>query len=448
MTARLPDAALEDHGVLRFITAGSVDDGKSTLIGRLLYDSRGILQDQLAALARAAERRPGATVAAGPAAIDLSLLTDGLEAEREQGITIDVAYRYFATAQRKFIIADTPGHEQYTRNMVTAATTADAAVILIDATRVKDGELLAQTRRHAALAHLLGIRQVAVAVNKMDRLGFDRDAFEAIVAAYRALAERLGAGVFTAIPVSALDGDNVVTASARLPWYAGPTLLSWLESAPSEIDALRRAEAPFRFPVQLALRGYGTGGGSARGYAGRVASGSVRVGDEVQVQPGSLIARIAAIETHDGRLNEAFTGQSVALRLDRELDVSRGDLIVAADAPARIASRFGADLAWLDDEPARPGAKLWLRHGARNVAARVKRLDRRLDLGKVAWREAGSADAALARNDITRVEIETQQPLAIDAYDAVRAGGAFVLVDGASHRTVAAGMIRLEGGGD
>ena len=448
MTARLPDAALEDHGVLRFITAGSVDDGKSTLIGRLLYDSRGILQDQLAALARAAERRPGATVAAGPAAIDLSLLTDGLEAEREQGITIDVAYRYFATAQRKFIIADTPGHEQYTRNMVTAATTADAAVILIDATRVKDGELLAQTRRHAALAHLLGIRQVAVAVNKMDRLGFDRDAFEAIVAAYRALAERLGAGVFTAIPVSALDGDNVVTASARLPWYAGPTLLSWLESAPSEIDALRRAEAPFRFPVQLALRGYGTGGGSARGYAGRVASGSVRVGDEVQVQPGSLIARIAAIETHDGRLNEAFTGQSVALRLDRELDVSRGDLIVAADAPARIASRFGADLAWLDDEPAGPGAKLWLRHGARNVAARVKRLDRRLDLGKVAWREAGSADAALARNDITRVEIETQQPLAIDAYDAVRAGGAFVLVDGASHRTVAAGMIRLEGGGD
>ena len=448
MTARLPDAALEDHGVLRFITAGSVDDGKSTLIGRLLYDSRGILKDQLAALARAAERRPGATVAAGPAAIDLSLLTDGLEAEREQGITIDVAYRYFATAQRKFIIADTPGHEQYTRNMVTAATTADAAVILIDATRVKDGELLAQTRRHAALAHLLGIRQVAVAVNKMDRLGFDRDAFEAIVAAYRALAERLGAGVFTAIPVSALDGDNVVTASARLPWYAGPTLLSWLESAPSEIDALRRAEAPFRFPVQLALRGYGTGGGSARGYAGRVASGSVRVGDEVQVQPGSLIARIAAIETHDGRLNEAFTGQSVALRLDRELDVSRGDLIVAADAPARIASRFGADLAWLDDEPARPGAKLWLRHGARNVAARVKRVDRRLDLGKVAWREAGSADAALARNDITRVEIETQQPLAIDAYDAVRAGGAFVLVDGASHRTVAAGMIRLEGGGD
>jgi len=444
MTARLPDAALEDHGVLRFITAGSVDDGNSTLIGRLLYDSRGILKDQLAALARAAERRPGASVATGPAAIDLSLLTDGLEAEREQGITIDVAYRYFATAQRKFIIADTPGHEQYTRNMVTAATTADAAVILIDATRVKDGELLAQTRRHAALAHLLGIRQVAVAVNKMDRLGFDRDAFEAIVAAYRALAERLGAGAFTAIPVSALDGDNVVTASARLPWYAGPTLLSWLESAPSEIDALRRAEAPFRFPVQLALRGFDAEGGGARGYAGRVASGSVRVGEKVQVQPGGATARIAAIETHDGRLAEAFTGQSVSLRLDRELDVSRGDLIVAAAAPAHLASRFSADLAWLDDEPARPGAKLWLRHGARNVAARVRRVDRLLELGRVEWREASPDEAALARNDIARVEIETQQPLAVDAYDAVRAGGAFVLVDTATHRTVAAGMIRAE----
>jgi len=445
MTARLPDAVFADHGVLRFITAGSVDDGKSTLIGRLLYDSRGILKDQLAALARAAERRPGANAAAGPAPIDLSLLTDGLEAEREQGITIDVAYRYFATAQRKFIIADTPGHEQYTRNMVTAAPTADAAVILVDATRVKGGELLAQTRRHAALAHLLGIRQIAVAVNKMDRLGFDRDAFDAIVAAYRELALRLGAGAFTAIPVSALDGDNVVTASPRLAWYAGPTLLSWLESAPSEIDALRGAEAPFRFPVQLALRGYdveGGEGGGARGYAGRVASGSIRVGAEVRVQPGGATARIASIETHDGRLAQAFTGQSVSLRLDRELDVSRGDLIVAAAAPARLASRFVADLAWLDDAPARPGAKLWLRHGARNVPARVRRVDRMLDLGRVEWRDAATADAALARNDIARVEIETQQPLAIDAYEEVRAGGAFVLVDTASHRTVAAGMIR------
>jgi sulfate adenylyltransferase subunit 1 len=442
MTARLPDAALQDHGVLRFITAGSVDDGKSTLIGRLLYDSRGILKDQLAALARAAERRPGADPAAGPASLDLSLLTDGLEAEREQGITIDVAYRYFATAQRKFIIADTPGHEQYTRNMVTAATTADAAVILIDATRVKNGELLAQTRRHAALAHLLGIRQVAVAVNKMDRLGFDRAAFETIVAAYRELAARLGAGAFTAIPVSALDGDNIVSSSARLPWYAGPTLLSWLESVPSEIDALRGADAPFRFPVQLALRGFDVEGGGARGYAGRVASGSVKVGAEVRVQPGGGAARIASIETHDGRLGEAFTGQSVSLRLDRELDVSRGDLIVAAAAPARLAGRFEADLAWLDDEPARPGAKLWLRHGARNVPARVKRVDRVLDLHRVEWRDAAPADAALARNDIARVEIETQQPLAIDAYEDVRAGGAFVLVDTASHRTVAAGMIR------
>jgi sulfate adenylyltransferase subunit 1 len=449
MTARLPDAALEDHGVLRFITAGSVDDGKSTLIGRLLYDSRGILKDQLAALARAAERRPGASVVAGAGdgalPIDLSLLTDGLEAEREQGITIDVAYRYFATAQRKFIIADTPGHEQYTRNMVTAATTADAAVILVDATRVEDGELLAQTRRHAALAHLLGIREVAVAVNKMDRLDFDRGAFETIVAAYRELAARLGAGAFTAIPVSALAGDNIVSASARTPWYAGPTLLAWLEGAPSAIDAARRADAPFRFPVQLVLRGYGSdraGEGGVRGHAGRVTSGSIRVGAEVRVQPSGAAARVAAIESHGGRLAAAFTGQSVALRLDRELDVSRGDLIVAAAAPARLANRFAADLAWLDDEPARPGAKLWLRHGTRNVAARVRRVERLLDLGQVEWRDAGADDAALRRNDIARVEIETQRPLAIDAYEAVRAGGAFVLVDTASHRTVAAGMIR------
>ena len=444
MTARLPDVALEDHGVLRFITAGSVDDGKSTLIGRLLYDSRGILTDQLAALARAAARRPGASPLAGGdgAPIDLSLLTDGLEAEREQGITIDVAYRYFATAQRKFIIADTPGHEQYTRNMVTAATTADAAVILVDATRVKNGELLAQTRRHAALAHLRGIRQVAVAVNKMDRLGFDRGAFEAIVAAYRDLASRLGAGEFTAIPISALEGDNVVSASAHTPWYAGPTLLAWLESAPSQIDAARRAEAPFRFPVQLVLRGYDAADGGSRGLAGRVASGFIRAGAEVRVQPGGAAARIAAIESHDGRLAEAFTGQSVALRLDRELDVSRGDLIVAADAPARLASRFVADLAWLDHEPSRPGARFWLRHGTRNVLARIKDLERLLELGAMQWREPVLGEATLAPNGIARVAIETQQPLAIDAYGGVRAGGAFVLVDQTSHRTVAAGMIR------
>ncbi len=442
MTARLPDAALEDRGVLRLITAGSVDDGKSTLIGRLLYDSRGILKDQLAALTRAAERRPGADATLGPATIDLSLLTDGLEAEREQGITIDVAYRYFATARRKFIIADTPGHEQYTRNMVTGATTADAAVILVDATRVHDGELLAQTRRHAALVHLLGIRHVAVAVNKMDRLGFSKPAFDAIVAAYARLAQRLGAGSFAAFPVSALEGDNIVAASHRAPWYQGPTLLEWLESVPSTFDEADAASAPLRFAVQLALRGFDPSSGGARGYAGRVASGRVHVGQDVVVQPGGARARIASIETFDGALEEAHAGHSVSLRLDRELDVSRGDWIVAEAAPAQLARRVRADLAWLDDEPALPGRKYWLRHGTRNVPARVRRVECVLDLGAVEWRQASSPDVTLARNDIASVEIETQQPIAFDAYEDVRAGGAFVLVDTVSHRTVAAGMIR------
>ncbi len=442
MTARLPDAALEDRGVLRFITAGSVDDGKSTLIGRLLYDSRGILKDQLAALARAAERRPGADASLGPAPIDLSLLTDGLEAEREQGITIDVAYRYFATARRKFIIADTPGHEQYTRNMVTGATTADAAVILVDATRVHGGELLAQTRRHAALVHLLGVRHVAVAVNKMDRLDFSQSAFDAIVAAYATLAERLGAGAFTAFPVSALEGDNIVSASHRAPWYAGPTLLEWLENVPSTFDEADAATAPLRFAVQLALRGFEAGAGGARGYAGRIASGRVHVGQSIVVQPGGASAKIASIETYDGPLEEAHAGRSVSLRLDRELDVSRGDWIVAEEAQAPLARRMQADLAWLDDEPAAPGRKYWLRHGTRNVAARVRRVERVLDLGAVEWKEASSPVLALARNDIARVEIEMQQAIPFDAYEDVRAGGAFVLVDTVSHRTVAAGMIR------
>ena len=442
MTARLPDAALEDRGVLRFITAGSVDDGKSTLIGRLLYDSRGILKDQLAALARAAERRPGADASLGPAPIDLSLLTDGLEAEREQGITIDVAYRYFATARRKFIIADTPGHEQYTRNMVTGATTADAAVILVDATRVHGGELLAQTRRHAALVHLLGVRHVAVAVNKMDRLDFSQSAFDAIVTAYATLAERLGAGAFTAFPVSALEGDNIVAASHRAAWYRGPTLLEWLESVPSTFDEADAASAPVRFAVQLALRGFDADAGGARGYAGRIASGRVHVGQSIVVQPGGASAKIASIETYDGPLDEAHAGRSVSLRLDRELDVSRGDWIVAEDAQAPLARRVLADLAWLDDEPAAAGRKYWLRHGTRNVAARVRRVEHVLDLGAVKWKEASSPDLALTRNDIASVEIETQQAIPFDAYEDVRAGGAFVLVDTVSHRTVAAGMIR------
>ena len=303
---RIEADSLGDRGVLRFITAGSVDDGKSTLIGRLLYDCKSILSDQLAAIERAGSRR-----AANSQALDLSLLTDGLEAEREQGITIDVAYRYFATARRKFIIADTPGHEQYTRNMVTGASTADAAVILVDATRVADGRLLAQTRRHSALARLLGIRHLVVAVNKMDALAYDRSRYDRIVQAYGELAERLGIESFTPIPLSALAGDNVVVRSENTPWYAGPTLLEWLEGVPDELDDESRSVAPLRLAVQWIVRGYAPAAGGARGYAGRIAAGSVSPGDRVRVLPGGESATVSAVLLPSGESGGAGAGQAV-----------------------------------------------------------------------------------------------------------------------------------------
>ena len=429
---------VEDRGVLRFITAGSVDDGKSTLIGRLLYDTKSILSDQLTALARAGERR-----AAGRPALDLSLLTDGLEAEREQGITIDVAYRYFATGRRKFIIADTPGHEQYTRNMVTGASTADAAVILIDATRVIDGALLPQTRRHSALARLLGIRHIVVAVNKLDQVDFSSAAFDAIVDAYRAMAERLGVGEVTAIPMSALHGDNVVTVSARTPWYRGPSLLEWLEAVPSALDDDQLAHAPLRFAVQYVLRGFEANEGGARGYAGRVGSGIIAAGQQVRVLPSGALGRVLSVSTFDGPLDAAPPGQSVVVRLDRELDVSRGDWLVedeGATGPL-LARQFAADLAWLDVEPLALQRKLWLRHGTRWVQARVKRIESVLDLAAVEWR-AAAEQATLGPNDIARVVVETQQPLALDPYDRIPVSGAFVLADVATNHTVAAGMVR------
>lgn len=453
-------ADLADLGVLRFITAGSVDDGKSTLIGRLLYDTRSVLVDQLQALARAGQARSAARVAtaAADAAVDLSLLTDGLEAEREQGITIDVAYRYFATARRKFIIADTPGHEQYTRNMVTGASTADAAVILIDAARVpldadSRVELLPQTRRHSALVHLLGIRHVLVAVNKMDALDFDPARFDAIVAAYRALAQQLGLREFTAVPISALAGDNVVRRSARTPWYCGPALLEWLEQAGGEGDCVGGSSAhparsaapgaPLRLAVQGVRKGEPRSGAGARGYTGRIGVGQVSVGQAVRVLPAGAEARVAAIETFDGDLEVAVAGQSVALRLDREVDVSRGDWIVAAEDHAgpqpRLARALRAHLAWLDHEPLAQQRKLWLRHGTRFVLARVTAVERVLDLASADWRAPTAT--TLRTNDIARVLIETQQPLAFDPYAQQRVSGAIVLVDATSHRTVAAGML-------
>ncbi|MFN8636377.1 MAG: GTP-binding protein [Chloroflexota bacterium] len=434
----LPEALVEDRGVLRFITAGSVDDGKSTLIGRLLYDTKSILSDQLSALARAGERR-----AAGRTELDLSLVTDGLEAEREQGITIDVAYRYFATGRRKFIIADTPGHEQYTRNMVTGASTADAAVILIDATRVVNGELLPQTRRHSALAKMLGIQHIAVAVNKLDQLDFSVSVFDTIVASYRAMASRLGLADVTAIPVSALHGDNVVERSARTPWYPGPSLLEWLEQVPSGLEDNQIGRAPLRFAVQLVLRGFEPNEGGARGYAGRISSGVLTPGQRVRVLPSELTATVLSVGTHDGPLQVGQPGQSVVVRLDRELDISRGDWLVADDVltqPAQ-ARQFEADLAWLDSSPLAPQRKLWLRHGTRWVQARIRRIESVLDLGSVEWR-AAEPDAALGPNDIARVVVETQQPIALDPYDKVRASGSFVLADAATNHTVAAGMVR------
>ncbi len=443
MNAPLPHATLEDRGVLRFITAGSVDDGKSTLIGRLLYDTRSVLSDQLAALARAGARR-AVTTAAADAAVDLSLLTDGLEAEREQGITIDVAYRYFATARRKFIIADTPGHEQYTRNMVTGASTADAAVILIDATRLAEGAdgtvtLLPQTRRHSALVHLLGLRHIVLAVNKMDSVAEPRRRFDAIVSAYRRLATSLGMGGFDAIPLSALHGDNVVHRSATLSWYHGPTLLELLESIDAHDDEL--ATAPLRFAVQYVDKADAVADSGARRYLGRIGSGTLHVGQAVQVLPAGTAARIAAIETFDGALATASAGQSVALRLDREVDLSRGDWLAEAGGRLPQLTRLmRADLAWLDSEPLALQRRLWLRHGTRFLLARVRRVESVLDLASGAWADA--VPDALGANDIARVVIETQQPLPIDAYDRVRTSGAAVLVDTATNHTVGAVMLR------
>ena len=417
-------------GVLRFITAGSVDDGKSTLIGRLLYDSKAIFADQLDALARAKHKR-----VAG-AAIDLSQLTDGLEAEREQGITIDVAYRYFASPRRKFIIADTPGHEQYTRNMVTGASTADAAIILIDATRVIDGELLPQTKRHTTLAALVGIRQLIVAVNKMDLVGHSQAKFEEIRAAYQGITAGLARQTIHYIPMSALKGDNVVVASTAMPWYAGPTLLTLLEGL--EI-ASEDGPKDLRFPVQLVLRDGGHTADDFRGYAGRVDAGAVRKGEAITVLPGGSKARIAAIRVLEGEIEAAGAGQSVTLVLDRDIDVSRGDTIVAESTSARVAHRLSADLCWLDGEAFTPRRRYLLKHTTRTVPARLTHIESRLDIKTLTNQPGGDA---LAMNDIARVGISLGQPIVCDLFDELAPTGSFILIDAVSNQTAGAGMIR------
>ena len=409
-----------DLGVLRFLTCGSVDDGKSTLIGRLLYDSKAILADALQAIERSSRKR-------GHAAVDLSLLTDGLQAEREQGITIDVAYRYFSTGTRSFIIADAPGHEQYTRNMVTAASTADLALILVDARK----GVLTQTRRHLTLAHLVGIRHLVVVVNKMDLVGFDQTVFERIRGEVLAFAGHLGVADLTFLPLSALAGDLVVDRGGNLPWYEGPTLLELLESAALQDD---RQSLPFRLSVQWVIRPHQ----DFRGYAGRVASGRIRVGDALTVLPSGRSSRVKALHLGETQITEAVAGQSVTVELEDDLDISRGDLLAEAARPPMTARALDVDLCWLSETPSRSGGRYLLRHGSRETRALLQGTAQRLDLTTL-QREP---EAHLAMNDITRLSLKLQQPLPADAYRENRATGAFILVDETTHATVAAGFIR------
>jgi sulfate adenylyltransferase subunit 1 len=407
---------------LRFTTAGSVDDGKSTLIGRLLLDAKGLLEDQLAAVARTTARR-------GEEGMDLSLFTDGLTLEREQGITIDVAYRYFATPKRRFIIADTPGHEQYTRNMVTGASTADLSVILVDAAR----GISRQTRRHAAVAALLAIPHVVVAVNKMDQVGFDRAVFENIAADFAAIAQSLGLRHVTLIPVSALEGDMVVRRGERLGWYEGPTLLDVLETAPAG-----QPSAELRFPVQLVSRTRFGARQEHRGYLGRIESGTLCVGDTVVVWPHGTEARVTEIVTLDGTLQAATAGRSVTVVLDRQVDIARGDVLSHANDVPHVARRFSARVTWLDRDPLSTGRRYWLKHGTQTVRATIEALESRLDLETL--RPDASA-ATLAFNDLGTVRIAVGHALIADAYADNRATGGFILIDEATNHTVAAGMI-------
>jgi bifunctional enzyme CysN/CysC len=414
----------QDHkSLLRFITCGSVDDGKSTLIGRLLYESKLIYDDQLAALEQDSRR-----VGTRGGELDFALLVDGLSAEREQGITIDVAYRYFATEKRKFIVADTPGHEQYTRNMVTGASTADLAVILIDARK----GVLTQTRRHSYLVRLLGIPRVVLAVNKMDLVGHARAVYDAIVADYRGFAARIGLEQLTAIPISAVHGDNVTQRGTRMPWYQGETLLEHLENV--RIDA-PLAGAAFRLPVQWVNRP----NADFRGFCGQVVAGSVRPGDRIRVLPSGRESRVARIVTADGDLESAIAGQSVTLTLGSEVDVGRGDLIAAADSAPQVADQFEATIVWLHDEPMLQGRSYLLKSATRTVSATVMPLKHKVNVNTL---EHVAAER-LELNDIGVCEIELDRPIAFEPYEQNRALGGFILIDRLTNGTVGAGLIRF-----
>jgi bifunctional enzyme CysN/CysC len=416
------DIAVARKDILRIATAGSVDDGKSTLIGRLLYDSKAVFEDQYEAVERAS---------AGGDYVNLALLTDGLRAEREQGITIDVAYRYFATPRRTFVLADTPGHVQYTRNMVTGASTADLAIVLVDARK----GMLEQSRRHAFLASLLRVPHLVVAVNKMDLVDWSEETYEAIRDEFTAFAAKLNVPDLTVIPISALHGDNVVTRSPKSPWYDGSSLLHHLEHVHVASD---RNLVDARFPVQYVIRPQSDAFHDYRGYAGTVASGVLRPGDEVQVLPSGLTTTIAAIDGPRGPVDEAFAPMAVTVRLADDLDVSRGDVICRPHNAPHVTQDLDALVCWMTDEPLRPRRRLAIKHTTRTVRAMVKELAYRLDVNTL-HRDPGAGELGL--NDIGRVRLRTTQPLFVDDYARNRVTGRFILLDEATNTTVGAGML-------
>ncbi len=411
----------EKKDLLRLLTAGSVDDGKSTLIGRLLFDSKKLYDDQLAALERDSKR-----VGNAGDSIDYALLLDGLKAEREEGITIDVAYRYFSTNRRKFIIADTPGHEQYTRNMITGGSTANLAIILVDARK----GVITQTRRHTFLVSLLGIKHIVLAVNKMDLVGFDQKVFNDIVAEYRKLTDHLGIEDVTCFPLSAREGDNVVEKSTNTPWYNGPTLLYFLETVPIHAD---RNYKDFRYPVQYVLRP----DLNFRGFCGKVASGVVKVGDEVMALPSMKKSRVQSIVTYEGELHEAFPPQSVTITLEDEIDISRGEMIVHPDNVPNVGRHFTTMLVWMDEEPMDTGKQFFLKHNTNTTRATICALRNRVDVNTLEEKPG----KPFQLNEIGQVDILTAKTLFFDAYAKNRQTGAFILIDPITNNTSAVGMI-------
>lgn len=415
---------IDKNQLLRFTTAGSVDDGKSTLIGRLLYDSKSIFEDQLAAIESTSKRK-------GHQGVDLAMFTDGLKDEREQGITIDVAYRYFTTPKRKFIIADTPGHIQYTRNMVTGASTANAALILIDA---RHG-VIEQTKRHAFIASLLQIPHIIVCINKMDLVDYSEEVFRNIVHQFEGFSSKLYVKDIQFLPISALNGDNVVNRSTNMDWYQGAPLLSALETMHIGSD-INKIDA--RFPVQTVLRPQREGFIDYRGYAGRVASGIFRTGDDVVVLPSGFSSKIKSIDTMDGELQEAFAPMSISITLEDDIDISRGDMIVKENNRPKPLQEFDAMLCWLHNDSAKPRAKYTIVHTSNEQKAMIKEVLYKIDINTYSREED---DKELRMNDISRVKIKTTRPLMIDEYRDNRITGSFVLIDDATHETVAAGMI-------